>query len=114
MDIQTRSLPQLRIATVSGRIDHASAESLSSSLQALLAECKGAGQSLLLDFSGVDYISSVGLRALMVASRQAKAQGSKIAVAALQSIVKEVFAISRFDLVLPCYETVEAGMEALS
>lgn len=114
MDLPTQDLPNLRIAAVSGRIDHASAEDFSSALSRLLAECGTDRRSLLLDFSGVDYISSVGLRALMVASRQAKAQDGKIAVAAMQPLVQEVFNISRFNLILPCYDSVETAREALA
>jgi anti-anti-sigma factor len=66
----------------------------------------------VLDFSGVDYIASVGLRALMVAARQAKAGGG-IGIAALQPMVREVFSIARFDLVIPCFDSLESAAREL-
>ncbi len=51
---------------------------------------------MLIDFSAIEYISSAGLRALMAASKKTKAAGGRIAVAALQPMVQEIFEISRF------------------
>jgi hypothetical protein len=36
---------------------------------------------LVLDFAGIEYISSVGLRILMIAAKQLRASDAKIAVA---------------------------------
>ncbi|PKO38185.1 MAG: anti-sigma factor antagonist [Betaproteobacteria bacterium HGW-Betaproteobacteria-6] len=68
---------------------------------------------VLLDFGGVDYISSAGLRVLMMASRRAKAQKGAFAIAALQPLVQEVFAISRFNLIVPCYASVDSACKVL-
>ncbi len=88
-----------------GRIDHASAEAFKTALGPHLAQA-GPGHPLVLDLAGVDYIASVGLRVLMLASRQARAQGGTIAVAALQPLVREIFEISKFTLVFPCFASV--------
>jgi anti-anti-sigma factor len=88
-----------------GRIDHASAEAFRTALGPYLAQL-GPGQPLVLDLGAVDYIASVGLRVLMLASRQARAQGGTIAVAALGPLVREIFEISKFTLVFPCFASV--------
>ena len=64
----------------------------------------------MLDLGGVDYIASIGLRVLMLASRQARAQGGTIAVAALQPLVREIFEISKFTLVFPCFASVAEAL----
>ena len=92
-----------------GRIDHASAEAFKTALAPHLAGA-GPGHPLVLDLGAVDYIASIGLRALMLASRQARAQGGTIAVAALQPLVREIFEISKFTLVFPCFPTVAAAL----
>ncbi len=99
------------IVSPTGRIDQSSADIFQSALAPHLAGCTKNGAPLILDFSGVDYISSVGLRALMLAARQVKAQDGRIAIAALQPVVKEVFEISRFNLVLKVFDTVKAASE---
>jgi anti-anti-sigma factor len=88
-----------------GRIDHASAEAFKTALGPHLAET-GPGRPLVLDLGAVDYIASVGLRVLVLAFRQARAQGGTIVVAALGPLVREIFEISKFTLVFPCFATV--------
>jgi anti-anti-sigma factor len=80
----------------------------------LLASVAGPSSKVLLDFSSVEYISSAGLRALMMASKQSKAANGQIAVAGLSPMVKEIFAISRFSLVVQVFETTDEAIKALS
>jgi anti-sigma B factor antagonist/stage II sporulation protein AA (anti-sigma F factor antagonist) len=96
-----------------GTIDHVSAPVFRAALDPHLTRCAADGHHVVLDFSEVPYISSAGLRVLMLASKQAKAQGGTIAIAALQPLPLEIFAISRFDQVLAVFPTVaEALAEA--
>jgi anti-sigma B factor antagonist/stage II sporulation protein AA (anti-sigma F factor antagonist) len=76
----------------------------------LLEAVSAANPAVVLDFPGVEYVSSAGLRSLMIASKTGAARGVKLAVAAMHPIVKEIFTISRFHLVLPCFETVRAAL----
>ena len=113
MNLPTREQAGVPIVSVSGRIDHITSEEFTKSLDPLLDRCTQGHPSILLDFSGVDYISSAGLRVLMMASRRAKAQKGVFAIAALQPMVQEVFAISRFNLIVPCYVSVETACKVL-
>jgi anti-sigma B factor antagonist/stage II sporulation protein AA (anti-sigma F factor antagonist) len=49
----------------------------------------------------------------MMASRRAKGQMGIFAITALQPMVQEVFAISRFNLIVPCYASIESACKAL-
>lgn len=80
----------------------------------LLDSVGSAGSKVLIDFSGVEYISSAGLRALMMASKQSKATNGHLAVAGLTPMVKEIFAISRFAFVVQVFETTAEAIQALS
>ena len=113
MNLPTREQSGVIVASVSGRIDHTSSEAFEKSLQPLLTDCRAGNPGLLLDFSAVEYISSAGLRVLMAASRLAKAQKGVFAIAALQPLVQEVFAISRFNLIVPCYASVESASKVI-
>ena len=95
-----------------GRIDHESAERFRTAVTPWLEGCHGrvGGHALVLDFSAVDYISSAGLRVLMLASKQTKPVGGRLAIAALRPVVEEIFKISRFDLVFPLHGTVAAAV----
>ena len=96
------------------RIDHAYAEDFKAELQPFLDRCTADGHRLVLDFSAVEYISSVGLRVLMIAARQAKAQSGVVVVASLQPVVKEIFDISRFNLVIECFAGVRDAIVKIS
>jgi len=113
MNLPLRENAGVVVAAVSGRIDHASADAFNVALAPLLKDCVGGNKPVVLDFSGVEYISSVGLRSLMLASRQAKSQKGIFAIAGMQPLVQEVFAISRFSLIMPCYVSVDAACKVL-
>ena len=68
----------------------------------------------VIDFAKVDYISSAGLRVLMLAAKQAKAQSGFLAVAAVQPLVQEILEISKFTLVLRILPTVREAVAAAS
>jgi anti-anti-sigma factor len=104
----------VRVVTVMGRIDQASASLFQQKLAAWIDACKSDAAPLLLDFSGVDYISSVGLRVLMLAAKQVKAQQGKVAIAALTPVVAEVFQVSRFNLVFAVHPDVASAVAAFS
>lgn len=114
MELTERMDGPVRIVTATGRIDQASANDFQQQLQPWLDACKQATAPLLLDFAGVDYISSVGLRVLMLAAKQVKGQQGKIAIAALTPVVEEVFQISRFNLVFKVYPDCASAIVGLS
>ncbi|MBL8490584.1 MAG: STAS domain-containing protein [Rhodocyclaceae bacterium] len=114
MELPSRQEGQVRILAPAGRIDHAHADEFQAALASHLPECRAGNASIVLDFSGVEYISSVGLRVLMLASRQVTAQDGRIAIAALTPLVREVFEISRFILVFKTYDSVAAAVAALA
>ena len=98
------------ILAVSGRLDITTSEAFSETLLSRLAEAAAAAQKLVLDFSELDYISSAGLRVLMVASKQARANSANLAIAGLQPVVGEIFQISRFDKLIPCHDSVAEAL----
>ena len=91
-----------------GRIDNLTAAAFQ---DRLLVAARAGAADVVVDFAEVAYISSAGLRALMAASK-AKPKERRIAVAALNNIVEEIFAISRFAEVIPVFDTVEAAIAA--
>jgi anti-anti-sigma factor len=97
-----------------GRIDHATADQFKVALAPHLAGVAAGRDRAVIDLGAVEYISSVGLRVLMLASKQVKAQGGALAVADLQPVVREIFEISRFNLVLEVFPTLREALAKLS
>ncbi len=113
MTLTERRAGNTVVLAPAGRIDMSTADEFRDRLLPLMAQAAAKGESVVLDFSAVDYISSAGLRVLMLAAREARACGGKIAVAALQPVVNEIFQISRFDKVLPCHAGVNDALAAV-
>jgi len=114
MDLNATRQANVLVTRPAGHIDQASADDFLAALRAALASARGDGTALLLDFAAVDYISSVGLRALMLTAREAKSADVALAVAALKPLVQEIFQISRFDMVVTAHPTVAAAIAALA
>lgn len=101
----------LVVAPREGRIDLENADGFTAELLAALPK---ASKALIVDFSSVEYISSAGLRSLMIALKAAKSQDAALAVAALKPLTREIFGISRFDLVFSLFDSVREAIEALA
>ena len=114
MEFSSRKLADVVVAAPVGAIDHSTASQFEQALAPLLNEAAAAGTPLVLDFAGVDYISSMGLRVLMAASKQMRARNAPIAVAALQPAVDEIFGIARFKFVLQIFPSVRNALVSLS
>jgi anti-sigma B factor antagonist/stage II sporulation protein AA (anti-sigma F factor antagonist) len=93
------------------RIDLSNADAFTNALLAALTQASGV---MIVDLSRVDYISSAGLRSLMIALKAAKAEQKSLAVAALRPLTREIFAISRFDIVFSLYDSVRDAIVGLA
>lgn len=114
MQFSSQRLADVVVALPVGQIDHPNAGRLEQALAPILDASAPYRCALVLDFSQVDYISSMGLRVLLVAAKQLRTQNARIAVAALQPVVKEIFEIARFSHVLEVFPDVRAALELLS
>lgn len=81
--------------TLTGRLDTNS----SPALEAELKQSVGGIKELIFDFSGVEYISSAGLRVLLAAQKVMNRQGS-MKLIGVNDDVMEVFEITGFSDIL--------------
>jgi len=114
LQIATRQVADATIAMPTGRIDHRSAAEFEAGLTPLIAAAVAVKGALVLDFSGIEYISSVGLRVLMIAAKKMREQEAPLLVTSLRSVVAEIFAISRFDRILTVTATLDEAMALCS
>lgn len=99
------------IATISGRLDSTTS---TQAQEALLEKINQSNGSLILDLSGLAYLSSAGLRALLAAVKKTSAANRRTAVVVQQPQIREILQISGFNSLVPDYETLEAALETLS
>ncbi|MBK9703796.1 MAG: STAS domain-containing protein [Betaproteobacteria bacterium] len=114
MEVASRRLADVVVVAPVGRLDHGSADELERVLRPLVEPSGDAPAGLVLDFGRVDYVSSVGLRVLMIAAKEMRRRGARIAVVGLQPVVAEIFAISRFHSVLDVFDALPTALKAIS
>jgi anti-anti-sigma factor len=113
MKLSQRRYADTVVLSLAGRLDHDSCETLRAELDPLLDDA-AEGQPLVLDFSALEYVSSAGLRMLMVAGKEAAAQGGKILIAAMRPLVAEIFQISRFTMLFEIHPGVREALASAS
>jgi anti-anti-sigma factor len=102
MEIRDMKEKDTIVVNVKGRIDAVTAPEFEKRLADLMA----AGEKMfLLNFSELEYISSAGLRSILVTAKQLKAKEGKLIFAGLQSSVKDVFKISGFGSLFNIYDS---------
>jgi anti-anti-sigma factor len=100
MDTRVLSRPGWTLVALAGRLDMTSAGSLEQELETLIA---GGAERLAIDLGGLDYLSSAGLRALLVAARRLQEAKGTLALIGLRGTVKEVLEIAGLANVFPSY-----------
>src|SRR5579863_649742 len=68
--------------------------------EAVKVSIESGGRRLIFDLRNVSYVSSAGLRAVLIAAKQARSAGGAVAVFGLQTNVAQVFSLSGFDKLL--------------
>ena len=114
MEIMNRVYGDMVVVTPTGRVDHATAADFERAVVTLLDAAAGTRGGLVFDLERVSYISSVGLRVLMIASKAVRARGARIAVAAMQPVVAEILEICRFGAVVEVFGTLDEALAAMS
>ena len=110
MDILIKKEANAIVVTVTGRLDAVTAPEYEKKMQELIA---GGDIRLVVDFEQLDYISSAGLRGLLVTAKLLKAKGGQVRFANVKGTVKEVFDISGFCSIFQMDDTVAADLAAL-
>jgi len=101
MTIKEVSTDKATVLVIEGRIDSTTSALLEKKLLTMTEE-KGI-KDIIMDFSSMDYISSAGLRVLLMAAKRTGKMGGKVVLAGLNANVKEVFDISGFSNIFGLY-----------
>ncbi len=100
MEITTTSKDNATTLSLNGRIDTATAPELE---QAINKVIDGGQRKVLLDFAGVTYISSGGLRVLLATAKKLKNPGDKFGICALSPEVLKILKLAGFTSIFSIY-----------
>jgi anti-anti-sigma factor len=98
------------IVKLSGRLDSSTAPSAEESFTRVLAT---GPRHLAIDLSNLEYISSAGLRILLVVARKLQQAKGKVVLFGLRDNVREVFQISGFDRIFTIQPNMAAAVAAV-
>lgn len=97
----------LLVVKVTGRMDAVTAPEFEKQLTGWIDE----GEIIfVIDFSALEYISSAGLRSILVIAKKLKSLNGKILLANMEESVNEVFEISGFNSIIPVFDTVQTAI----
>lgn len=98
------------IVELVGRIDNVTSADIESQINAALDASPSA---LVLDFSGITFVSSIGLRVLLMAAKRCRKQNAGLALHSVAPAIVELFGLSGLKAFFPVHESREAAVAAV-
>ena len=108
MDIEQIKAENGIIVKLSGRMDATTAPHFEKQCGVLVDQ---GVHRLAVDFTGLEYISSAGLRSILTIGKKLKASGGALCLCSMSGMVKEVFDISGFTGIFPVFVSPESALE---
>lgn len=110
MDIEKLDIEGVAVVVPVGRIDSNTAGEAEAAVMPLFASAK----AIVIDFARLAYISSAGLRVLLIAAKASKAKGVPLALCGLSKPVHDVLQMGSFTKLFAIYEDRTRAVLALS
>ena len=111
MKVTTNLLGDTVVAAVTGRVDSSNATRLNQELSAIV---DGGSSRVVVDCDGLEYISSAGLRALLLTIKRTKAEGGGLAMCQVSDHIREVLEVSGFTRLTMVCDTADEAAAKLS
>lgn len=110
MDLHTRTENNAIVVTLSGRLDAVTAPEYEKSIRGLV---DSGHVRIVVDFEQLDYISSAGLRGLLLMAKLLNAKGGQACLANVNGNVRSVFEMCGFISLFKIENSVAEALAAL-
>lgn len=111
MGISTEREGVTLIAKTEGRVDGANAREFQDALEEAIDP---ADRAVILDLENLSYISSAGLRVILLTAKTLRKQNASLSVCSLSEPIRQVFEISGFDKIIPIHASQAEAVAAVS
>ena len=108
MTIATKDQGEIKIIYIPGQLDTNTSPDVQQQLELIIQE---GSQKLLVNLEDLSYISSAGLRMLLVTVKHLKSSGGKFRICCLNEMAQEAFYVSGFNNILDVYSTEEEALK---
>jgi len=110
MEIGEEKSGEVKIIRLTGRLDANTSIVFESRLRELLNQGE---RQIVFDFANVSYVSSIGLRVLIATAKNLQESKGKLAIAALNPLIFEVFRIAGFTRIFSIYPACDEAVAQL-
>lgn len=110
MDIKVREKGDTSILDIAGRIDTVTSPDAEAAINKVL---DGGSSKLIINLAETEYMSSSGLRVLLVTAKKISAISGKLKICQPNQVVKEILDISGFSTILDVHETEASALSAI-
>ncbi len=111
MEISTEDRNNVTVVRISGKINVPEAQELMNFIEKLIDD----GQhQLVIDFSEIKYIGSLGVGVLATLLRKIIQVGGSMKLVSLNLFVKKIFTVTKLDKIFEIYETLDECMTSYS
>ena len=110
MDISTAEKGDISIVSMKGKFDTQTSPDAEIKLMDLI---QSGTTKIVINFEGLEFISSAGLRVLLVVAKKLNQLGGTVRICCINEVVQDVFEISGFDTILEVTEDEVAALEGL-
>lgn len=114
MKVGRRQFANALVLTLEGRLDHETTPEFREEILGAVRQAAGQELTIILDLCNLEYLSSPGLNALIIAARTARKEAVNIHAACLQSMVRETWDISHLTLLVQTSSTMEEALQMVS
>ena len=111
MEITSERDGRTLTAIATGRVDGVNASEFEKTLRNTIDD---EDTAVILDLAGITYLSSAGLRAILLTARSLSQRKAKFLLCSPTAPIREVFEISGFDKIIPVHDNHEAAVSALA
>ena len=111
MDIENEQVGDVSVVTAHGRLDGIYSSAFANRVGALIT---GTNAKILIDFTDIDFVTSAGLRAVLLLMKKATASGGAFALCGVNEQVREVLDISGFAEIFSIHPGRAEGLAALT
>jgi len=111
MEFQSRFENQVAVITIAGRLDGVTAPECEKKMREVVSN---GARLIIIDFGNLEYISSAGLRSILLTAKLINEKEGKLSLANVEGNVRSVFDMSGFSNIFKIADSVELALAGFS
>ncbi len=111
MKVDTEQASGATIAKAVGRVDSTNARAFDDALETIIDE---SSQAVIVDLEALSYISSAGLRVILLAAKSLQKLDREFMICSLSDSIKELFEVSGFDKIITIHTSRAEALASLN